>query len=156
MEFNATLVGVIILLLIFVPIILMVWNASGKEKKAKKSLIQISKNKSLELKEIEVIGNVIIGLDEKSKKLVYSFIKNLKNDIKIIDVNELKNCRVKTVHQTGNSLEWVGLELIGSNNRYEIPFYDDTEEEGGAKDPLMFLQDAKRWENHLRPMLKAS
>ena len=156
MEFNATFVGVIIILLIFVPIILMVWSASGKEKKAKKSLIQISKNKSIDLKEVDVIGNVIIGLDNKSKKLVYSSLKNVNNNVKIIDVNELKNCRVKTVHQTGHSLEWVGLELTGINNKYEIPFYDDAEEEGGSKDPLIYLQDAKRWESHLLPLLKAS
>lgn len=156
MEFNATLVGVLILLVIFVPIIAMLWTASGKEKKAKKSLFQISKNKSIDLKEIDVIGNVIIGLDEKSKKLVYSSLKNLKKDIKIIDINELKNCRVKTVHENGKSLEWVGLELTGPRDKFEIMFYDDSEEEGSSKDPLMLLQDAKRWENHLRPLLKAS
>lgn len=156
MEFNATLVGVIILLFIFVPITIMIVSASGKEKKAKKSLLQISKNKGFELKDIEVIGNLVIGLDENAKKLVYSSLKNLKNGIQIISVNDLKNCRAKTVHQGENSLEWVGLELIGPNGNYEIPFYNDSEEEGSSKDPLVFLQDAKRWENTLRPLLKAS
>lgn len=155
MEFNATLVGVIILLVIFVPIIAMLWTASGKEKKAKKSFLKVSKNKSLEIKEIDVIGNVIIGLDKSSKKLAYSSIKDY-NNLNIVDVKDLKHCRVKTVHDNGKSLEWVGLELTGPANKFEIMFYNDLEEEGCAKDPLMLLQDAKRWENYLRPLLKAS
>ena len=156
MEFNTTLVGVIILLLIFVPIALMIRSSSGKAKKVKKTLLQISKSKGVELKDIDVIGNLIIGLDASSKKLVYSSVNNLQNDMQIIAVNDLKICRTKAVHQSGDSLEWVGLELTGPDGKHEIAFYDDANEDGGTQDPLLYLQDAARCETTLRPFLKAS
>tara|TARA_R110002020_G_scaffold72209_4_gene185853 strand:+ start:1432 stop:1902 length:471 start_codon:yes stop_codon:yes gene_type:complete len=156
MEFNTTLVGVIILLLIFVPVGYLILNTTSENKKAKKTVSQLSKSKGLQVNNLEVIGNCVIAVDEASKKLVYSSKTNPSGDFKIIDMTEVRDCRAKSIKQTDKTLDWVGLELVEKTGRVEIPFYMENDEEGYTKDPFVCLQDAKRWETTLRPLLKAS
>ncbi len=156
MEFNATLVGVIVLLLIFVPVGYLIATSSGKSKKIKKSFLDLSKIKGLNVEESEVIGNLVIGVDESSKKLAFTTCHKLNEDYKIVDLNAIKDCRAKSVKHSDKTLEWAGLELVEKSGRMEIPFYIDSEE-SISKDPMVYLQDAKRWENTIRPLLlKAS
>lgn len=156
MKFDSTLVGIIIILLIFVPVGYMILNASGKNKRIIKSLANLPQAKGLNLKTVDVIGNLVIGVDESTRKLVYTSTKNINQDLKIIDLNDVKDCHAKSIKQTDKTLDWVGLELIGKHGKREIQFYSEHDESGLTKDPFVCLQDAKRWENTLRPFLKTS
>lgn len=156
MEFNSSLVGVIILLLIFVPVGYLIITSSGKNKKIKKSLEELSKAKGINLKDIDIIGNLVIGLDDVSKNLVYTSKLNLQNDFKIIDLADVKDCRARSIQVGDNTYDWVGLEVVGKSGKHEIPFYLEIDETGLSKEPLACLQEAKRWETNIRPMLKAS
>ncbi|MCG2417609.1 hypothetical protein K8089_01145 [Aequorivita sp. F47161] len=156
MELNTTLVGVVILLLVFVPIIYLVIKTTGKEKKIRKAISQLSLNNGIQLKNIDFIGNCIIAVDENSKKLIYSSKSNPTADFKIIDMTEMKDCRAKSIKQSDKILDWVGLEFVAKTGRFEIPFYIETNDEEFTKDPYVCLQDAKRWEITLKPLLKAS
>lgn len=157
MKFDSTFVGIIIILLIFVPVAYMIINASGKNKKIAKLITELSQAKGINLKNIDVIGNLVIGMDEGTKKLVYSSARNLTGDFKIVNLEEVKDCRAKSVKESEKTLQWVGLELMDKQGKREIQFYCETDESGLTKDPFVCLQDAKRWENTLRPLLlKAS
>jgi hypothetical protein len=156
MELNTTLVGVVILLLIFVPVTYLIFITSGKEKKIRKAISQLSQNNGIQLKNIDFIGNCIIAVDEVSKKLIYTSKSNPSGDFKIIDMTEIQDCRVKSIKQSDKSLDWVGLEFVAKTGRVEIPFYIENNDEEFTKDPYVCLQDAKRWESNLKPLLKAS
>lgn len=156
MQFNSTLVGVIIILLIFVPVIYMIVNASNANKKVTKSLSKLSENQGIKLKNIDVIGNLVIGIDQDTKKLVYSSKRNVEKDLSIVDLQLVKDCRTKSIKESEKTLQWVGLELTEKQGKIEIQFYCENDESGLTKDPYMCLQDAKRWENTMRPLLKAS
>ena len=156
MELSATLVGIIITLLMLVPVAYLIMSASGKDKKIKKSVIQLSQTNGIQLKNIDVIGNLVIGVDEASKKLVYTSKKNPSVDFKIVNLEDLKDCRAKSIKNTEKTLDWVGLELVEKTGKREIPFYIETADDELSKDPFVCLQDAKRWESTLRLLLKAS
>lgn len=156
MELNSTLIGVIISLLIFVPVGYMIMSASGKNKKVVKSLLQLSQKQGINLKNIDVIGSLVIGIDEGTKKLVYTSKENVENDLKIVNLEEVRDCRAKSIKETEKTLQWVGLELMEKQGKREIQFYSETDETNLSKDPFVCLQDAKRWESHLRPLMKAS
>lgn len=156
MEISASLIGVIILLLVAVPIGYMIVSAGGTNKKVKKSVVQLSKSKGIELKDIDIIGNLVIGVDANTKKLVYSSKKNPTDDFKILDMEDVKDCRAKTIKQSDKTLDWVGLEFVEKTGKKEIVFYDEHADDELSKDPFVCLQDAKRWEGTLRPLLKAS
>lgn len=156
MEFNSGLVGVIVLLLIIVPVGYLIVISSGKNKKLKKSLTDLSKTKGINLKDIDVIGNLVIGLDGVSKNLVYTSKLNFTDDFKVINLEDVKDFRVKSIKQGDKTLDWVGLEVVGKTGKVEIPFYLEMDDTGLSKDPFVRLQDAKRWEAVVRPLLKAS
>lgn len=156
MEFNATLVGVIITVLMLVPVVFLIMSTSGKDNKAKKSVSQLSQKNGINLKTIDVIGNCVIGVDEVSKKLVYTTKRNPSADFKIVNIEALKDCRAKSIKQNDKTLDWVGLELVEKTGRCEIAFYNEHDENELSKDGFVCLQDAKRWENLIRPLLKAS
>ncbi len=156
MEFSATLVGIIITLLMLVPVAFLIMNSTGKDNKVKKSVSKLSESNGLNVKTIEVIGNCVIGVDAVSKKLVYTSKRNPSADFKIVNMEDVKDCRAKSIKQSDKTLDWVGLELVEKAGRKEIVFYNEHDDNELAKDAFVCLQDAKRWENTIRPLLKAS
>jgi hypothetical protein len=50
----------------------------------------------------------------------------------------------------------VGLEIVDKAGKLDIPFYNEHDENELSQDAFVCLQDAKRWESTLRPLLKAS
>lgn len=156
MDLSASLIGVIIVLLVVVPVGYMIISASGVDKKLKKSVVQLSQSNGIQLKNIDVIGNLVIGIDEVSKKLIYTSKMNPSGDFKIVNMEDVKDCRAKTIKQNEKTLDWVGLELVETTGKKEIVFYDELADDEFSKDPFVCLQDAKRWEETLRPLLKAS
>ena len=86
MEFNSTLVGIIITLVMLVPVVFLIMNASGKDSKVRKSVAKLSQTNGINLKTIDVIGNCVIGVDEVSKKLVYTSKRNPSADFKILNM----------------------------------------------------------------------
>lgn len=156
MEFSSTLVGIIITVVMLVPVVFLIMSATGNDKKVIKSVKQLSETNGITLKTIEVIGNCVIGVDEVSKKLVFTSKSNPSADFKIINMEDVKDCRAKIIKQTDKTLDWVGLEIMEKAGKREIPFYNEHNENEIAKDPFVCLQDAKRWESTLRPLLKVS
>ena len=156
MEISASLIGIIILVLIVFPVVYMIINASGVDKKVKKSVIKLSQNNGIQLKNVDIIGNLVIGVDEISKKLVYTSKRNPSEDYKIVNMQDLTDCRVKSIKQSDKTLDWVGLELFEKTGKSEIPFYNEHDENELSNDAFVCLQNAKRWEGTLRPLLKAS
>ncbi|MEH6764062.1 MAG: hypothetical protein V7655_06150 [Aequorivita antarctica] len=156
MEFSSTLVGIIITVVMLVPVVFLIMNSSGTDSKVKKSVTKLSQSNGINLKTIDVIGNCVIGVDEVSKKLVYTSKTSPSADFKIVNMEDVKDCRAKSIKQTNKTLDWVGLEIVEKAGRLEIPFYNEHDENELSQDPFVCLQDAKRWENTLRPLLKAS
>lgn len=156
MELNASLIGFIVLLLIILPVGYMIINASSEDKKIKKSVVQLSQGKGIQIKDLDVIGNLVIGVDTNSKKLVYTSKKNPTADFNIVNMENVKDCRAKSIKQTDKTLDWVGLEILEGTDKKEITFYNEHDDDELSKDPFVCLQDAKRWEETLRPLLKAS
>lgn len=156
MQLSAIHIGIIVTIVMLLPIVYLIINASGKDKKVKKAIIQLAQNAGADIKSLDIIGNCIIGLDANSKKLVYSTKKNTAADFKVIDITEVKDFRAKSIRQTDKTLDWVGLEIVETTGKSEIPFYNEHDENELATDAFVCLQNAKRWENTVRPLLKAS
>lgn len=153
MEFNSTIVGFIILLVIFGPVGYLIVKSSGKDGKAKKKLLKLAQDQGANLKDIEIIGNLVIGIDDTNKKLVFSKKTNLLNDFKVIDIHSLSGCRTKTIHSQNKNLDWVGLELTNHVQKHEIEFYDEQDESCPGLDPFATEQDAKRWEKLISALM---
>lgn len=155
MDMKVTLVGVIILLVVFLPIVYMIYTATGSTKKAKKRFIEISKSKGVTPTVTEVLGNTILGLDSTSKTVLYADKKKIEQSYRNFDLSALKSATATAQRHSDKSLLHVGLTLVSNSERFEIPFYNDDSDEDLSRDAEVCYQDAKRWENTLRPLLES-
>lgn len=153
MEFNATIVGFIILLVIFGPVGYLIVKSSGKDGKSKKKLIKLAQEQGAKPTEIEIIGNLMIGLDPTNKKLILSNKNQLADSFRIVDINNLSGIRTKTVGTKNNNLDWVGLELSNHNSKEEVEFYNEDDDSCPGIDAFATEQDAKRWEKLISPLI---
>jgi hypothetical protein len=85
----------------------------------------------------EILHHCIIGLDGPSKKLVILISLKTENYWKLIDLGELKNCEVKSVFKTDNSLQRkkkrlnknlqkivLEYQLKNDTKIFQLPFFD--------------------------------
>lgn len=155
MNINVTLVGVVILVVILVPILYMIFVGSGAASKAKKKLVQLAKAKGGNPTQIDVIGNAVLGVDKTSKKLFYTRKNNPEGEFQMFEIEQLKSAVARVRKHSDGDFLWVGLDVNDKNQNFEIPFYIDESDDDASRDPQACLQDAKKWENLLRPMIKS-
>ena len=156
MEINSLITDIILILSIIVPIAYLVIYTTGRDKKAKREVTKLCNANKLTLDNFEIHGDLILGIDSIKKKLIQSSRKQIGKDFQIIDLPSIKECRVKTIKHSQKTIDWVGLELTGSDAIKDIAFYLEDDENSPGKDPQMCLQQAKNWEQLIIPLLKAS
>ena len=145
--------GLLFLTLFLLPVVYVIFKSTGTEKRIKKLIISLGKDQNLSLKNIEVIGNTIIGMDESRHNLVLSNIKKPKETFQVVSVRSISSCTLKTKREKNKSLETVELELIGPKLKKEIVFYKD-EDESIAMDAEVCLHEVQRWENTIKKNLQ--
>ncbi len=150
MELSMSVLGAIILFIMFAPIAYLIYNISSEKKKLKKTFLNLAKDRNIAPNQIDIIGKLLIGIDSNSKKLVYGKIENLVESFDVINLNALKDCKVKTIQNTNKIMDWVGLEMLEGNLRKEIAFYIESNNEAISGNPEVCLESAKRWENTIR------
>lgn len=153
MELSTILVGSIILLAMLVPVVYLIMNASGSDRKAKATLTKLASSNNLSITDTEVHGNIVFGLNEASKHLVYSYKSDVSSSFRKINIDEIKSARVKTTYMGEKSLQLVVLELTGSKETYSLVFYDDNDDDNHSVDPEVALQNARNLEKRLRAIL---
>ncbi|PKA82861.1 hypothetical protein ATE92_1001 [Ulvibacter sp. MAR_2010_11] len=156
MEKSSIIINSIMFLVIAIPLAFLVIYTTQGEKRVKKKVIKLCRASGVNLSVFDITGNVVLGLDSVSKKLVVSNRKQLENDFQIIDLPTLKDCRVKTVKLTSKTTDWVGLELVGTDYNKEVAFYAEDDEDNPSTDSQICIQQALKWEKIIKPLLKAS
>jgi hypothetical protein len=156
MEINSLITDIILIASIIVPIAYLVIYTTGLDKKVKREVTKLCIANNLTLDNFEINGDLILGIDSVKKKLIQSSRKQIEKDFQIIDLPSIKECRVKTIKHSRNTIDWIGLELIGSDAKKDIAFYMEDDENNPGKDPQMSLQQARNWEKFIIPLLKAS
>ena len=156
MKANTLFISAILLAATLFPLIYLVTQTSRKEKKVRKAIQKLCDANKITLSELELHGDLILGIDPTQKKLICSSRKRISEKFEIIDLTKQNDCKVKTLKTQGKYLEWVSLELVNATSKKDIVFYEENEEDSPIIDPGKSLKDAEKWQNLIRPLLKAS
>ncbi|MEZ4778180.1 MAG: hypothetical protein R2786_02215 [Flavobacteriaceae bacterium] len=156
MKANTLFISAILLAATLLPLIYLVTQTSRKEKKVRKTVQKLCDANKITLHELELHGDLILGIDPSQKKLICSSRKHISEKFEIIDLTQQNDCKVKTLKTQGKYLEWVSLELANTTSKKDIIFYQENEEDGPITDPNKSLKDAEKWQSIIRPLLKAS
>jgi len=143
------MVSILLFAVIFIPLAYLVSYSSRTEKKAKKTLLKLGKNNNINLDDIDIHGNLLLGYDTAHHKLAVSTKSNPEKDLQIIDIPSLTSCEIRTSRNKGKGLEWVELELGTKNSVKHIVFYDENQDEGPVSDPMTSLLQAEKWKHKL-------
>lgn len=155
MDNTSLLLGILLICLFMTPILYVIFSNMLAEKKRLKTIYTRCKEKNIEVKSLDVIGNTIIGLDLNFKNLVVAERMKIDETLEIIPLNRLKSCEVKTVRVQNKTLDSVELDLIGENFTKEIIIYKEEDESNTADSEACFY-DATRWEKTLKHHLHLS
>ena len=145
--------GILFLLLFMVPVLYIIYKSTSAQKRVKKEIQSLGKSQNLTLKNIELIGNTIIGIDENNHNLVFSNIKKPKESFQIVPVGAIKTCEVKTHRIKNKSLDMVELELKGPDLNKEILFYEE-QDESIVMDAEVCLHEVRKWEKTINQNLQ--
>ena len=156
MNTKIVFVDIIMFMVILIPITLLVIYTIGGDKKVKRNIIKLCKKNGINLNHFEINGDLILGIDAANKKLVCSERKNVETNFQVIDLNSLDDCKVKVLKLSKRTTDWVGLELVSSNVKKEIPFYIENDDDSPATDPKIREQQAIKWAKMIKPHLKVS
>lgn len=157
MEKASILIGVGLFIVFMAPILYIIFNQSAKDKKRLKNLKRIAKEHNLNLSQIEVSNTLLLGLDEKAKKLVIVEPTN-EMQFDVVDLTQLDRSQVakKSLpaanRKKGNDkVIHVSLELVqnhGTDKVTDIVFYDENDNESFDPETKLFI--AQKWDKLIR------
>jgi len=151
MEFSSTFIGIVCIILFFVPIYLLSRSGARKLKQRLSALLAFSEKNGLRLSAKEAWNDCAIGIDEASKQVAY--VKNTEVDHQevLIDLKDIARCNinnvsreVKTSTGTQRIIEQIELQFFYKKAEImpvSLQFYD------GKKQMQLSgeLQVAEKW-----------
>ncbi len=152
MDTTSTLMGLGLLLVFVGPIFLLIIQQNRKEKKRKSAFQKISNQVKIQPSITDFSASLLLGLDQKSKKLLVIEPEN-NMQFQLIDLQEFKSSEVNAREIPGKQgkLNHISLTLLGKNGNgkiSEIIFYDEDDTINNDAESQLML--AKKWQNLLK------
>lgn len=134
MEFSSAIIGVVCIILFFLPIYLLNRTAAQKQKKRLSALLTFSEKNNLKLSVTDAWNDCAIGIDQGLKQVAY--VKNAEDDHQefLIDLKDISRCsinnasrEIKTSGKTQRIIEKLELQFIpkkSDNPLVALEFYD--------------------------------
>lgn len=134
MKTSVIIISVLLVLSVFVPFFLFIYNGSKQTIKIKKQVKTLLKNSYLNYGQQEIWRKNFMGINSNDQILTYINFKTAQPSITNINFNELENCKIVNTHTSGKgknrSLKQLGLELTlkPGKNKTTICFFDKDED----------------------------
>src|SRR5699024_7592727 len=116
------LIGVIIVIIILIPFIFTIRNYKKKHKKEEDHFRNLGASNQLQLDNIDIINDLIIGLDKSAKKLIWAPKQEPETGFQVIELPHYKECLLQA------SSAKVALRLQGDKKHKVIVFYEDSDD----------------------------
>jgi hypothetical protein len=100
MDLGTLIIGVVLIVMAFLPIVVVSFHRKNKEKAMLQSLTQVANQQQSILSKHEYFGDFIIGIDEQ--KHVIFYVKKAKEKLieAIVNLSDMKDCSVLNVSKT--------------------------------------------------------
>jgi len=151
MELSSTVIGIVCIILFFVPIYLLSRSGAGKRKQRLSALLAFSEKNGLRLSAKEAWNDCAIGIDDASKQVVY--VKNAEEDHRevLIDLKDVARCNINNISREVKTsaghqrvIEQIELQFFpkkGEMTPVSVQFYDGKKQMQLSDE----LQLAEKW-----------
>ncbi len=155
MEIQSILIGIAVLVLFMGPIIYIILQASAVERKNKKTIVTLCKAQGITIKDLERIGNTILGLDITQEYLIVSEAFHPKESLQVYSLKKIRTCTVSGLRSSRKTLDTVGMELSGIDFVKNILVYQE-DDELNTENSEACLQRLMHWEQVVKKRLTAA
>ncbi|MGB5274366.1 MAG: hypothetical protein WBN39_09965 [Flavobacteriaceae bacterium] len=133
MNTSLLIISVILVSSVFLPFFLIDRTGKSAAGHRKKQIKMAIAKDHLALTEQEIWGNSFIGIDQQQKKLLFMKVEDKDQLEKLIDLNNIKDCKITTAHKKStvkNHKEMLLLKLdleihsLKGNSIEILNFYD--------------------------------
>lgn len=159
MDIQSTIIGVVIIIACFTPIIIMTIRRKQREKLRLQAIKEVAKESSSTIEEFECDGDFALGFDKTNNKVFFLKVGE-ESDIQQVDLSEIKNVYVdkkaRIAGAEGESVSVIGtVDLCFSpqnkaQSTIKFSLFTDTHN-AQLGDELQF---GERWANKLNESMK--
>ncbi|HLS11082.1 MAG TPA: hypothetical protein VK050_02870 [Flavobacteriaceae bacterium] len=152
MDNGSFIVGIVILLAFIIPIGWVIFKSNNKIQKRKKLVQNLCKDHGMLVDKPEQVGNALIGIDYKNKKMFYTSLKNITTDFIMIPTDSITDIRVNKEKYAGReSILLVIIEITTTKDKQRLILYDDKLEDQVVIDAKACLHEANQWVAQVNP-----
>lgn len=130
MDKASTYIAVGIIVAVILPFVINAMIKKMKLKKLQNKFTELANGQNLNISELEVINrNYAIGIDQEAKKIAYLNSKNENSGV-IVNLPEIKKCRIIISNRTGESKASNHIELafahrINTESELKLELYNN-------------------------------
>lgn len=151
MDTASSLIGLGLLLVFVGPIILLIVQQNLKENKRNSAFQKISNQVKIQPEIIDFSASLLLGLDQKTKKLLVVEPEN-NMQFQLINLQDVRTSEVSTREIPGKQAKFnhISLDLFGKNGNgkiSEIIFYDEDDNLNNDAETQLVL--AQKWQKLL-------
>lgn len=151
---NSFLVGIVILLIFLVPIILVVFNSNKKINNRKNLVKKLCENQDILVDNSTQVGNALMGVDFKNKKMFHTSIKDLESEFKVISLENLTSLNlVEQNYPNKSSILHVNIVVDTKEGNHLLSIYDDREPDLTVTNSKTCSHDARQWIEQVKRQL---
>lgn len=151
---NSGLIGILILLIFVVPIVWVIYNSNNKAKKRKTLVKDLCTKNGMSVDKPTQVGNALIGIDFRNKKMFYTLIENIEGAFSIIPTENIVTIHVLEETYPGKEIiQNVILAIDTKEEKYRLKIYDDKSEKLVVTDARACLHEARQWTEQIKPQL---
>ncbi len=127
MDTQATIIGIVILIIVITPLILIQASQRRQKRHSKKGFYKEALKHNLKIDDANFWGTYYaIAIDETAKKMIYSRIINGEHKVSLIDLNLVSSCSIDKTqrifkNKTVNKTETDKMDLVINYNTTKKP-----------------------------------
>lgn len=148
MDTGTLLVGILMFAIVLIPFIYAIRHQKRKHNKEKQEAIELAKSQHLNLDYIEVINDLIIGIDSSKGTLFSSQKTAIKEALAMYSLKDYQSCVLHSI-----PTKWVGIELKDSKNTIKLTLWETPGEEFPDKDFMACKDMGEKWVKKIHPFL---
>ena len=147
MDTYSMFIGLGIAILFFLPIIYIIVSGSTSKRKTLQKMKTYGSEQQLRFSNMEIIGNVALGLDLEKKQLLFNNnISDREGDFRLVDLTQLQNCEISVRSTKPNEIECIQLDVDNPKERHTLLLYNEGEEDTPFIDAKICLHRAQEWQ----------
>lgn len=154
MDQKSTMIMVVVAIVIIAGLYIFLQNHKVKNRKEINSFKKLGENSGVAFSRIDVVNNLILGIDETKGKLGFSTVKNPERDFNLVECTDLESCILNTSGGGSDIKLWIQLNFKTKVKSTNLYLFGDIKKEWPDRNFVDSRITGYKWISVLTPYLQ--